>query len=473
MSPINIQTLAQFAALNSKSAKTEIDGAVQAVAEALATSVRRTQDRRDALRDISEFLTYLQQLKGSRHPGRVALATAIADQVLPLLYAPEPDHDRYPYQREEDTVAAYAARWFERSFAYIRAEDESHPRHGSASLPSFISPFVFFSPDAGEGVKEALKVLFAGYMRNVGTEKNLYQKISPLIEDEAKIDLKDFNERIRNMIDSAIAQAQRAHRTAASKRYSQHAQAQSISADSTTSATSPHTPASPDSVVLTSDELTALEALEAMRLHGRRQGYFVPQELDYEALNVVLNLDQAKLRSALFEISNALSSGEGESYVARQIDRLDDTHTLVLYDITVLSAFFMGDRHDRVSFKQMHDACLGAAKSKQGMAQIRPLIMAELCRRPHQLAQQLMRFVDDQKIDADLFRDLLDAFMQTLSALNGRRFEQEIFGCLSLIWGHPVFYPLIAWIQDDNRAEHNMSSVREKIIDLRIETCAA
>ena len=129
------------------------------------------------------------------------------------------------------------------------------------------------------------------------------------------------------------------------------------------------------------------------------------------------------------------------------------------FDLTILCAFLLGEEGERLTFKQMHDTCIGAASTREVMVRVRPLLVAELSRRPHQLARQLLQDAADPEITDDVFQERLETFMRWISALNYARFEQEIYGCVSQLWGMPTFLPLIGWIQDDDRAAHKIDAV--------------
>lgn len=426
-------------------------------------SIASTSDLASARRELANLLSYLQHLKKSKHPGRVGLATSLAENILPLLYndrtgrnpTEQPfgaETDDYPFLEEEVAVINRAAQILGQNIQFLCANDPDHPRHGTSIRLDDIHALFAFSASFKDGFRAIAATIFRRFMRSKRTETLVYNPIREALSDKGDIGIAAHDPQIRKAVTAALSWAQKAYDRAAPEPSSMENRAK------------PGMEPNKDEM---EEKACAVEALERARLHARENGYFLPQSVDYDMLAVLFELDQAVLTQGITELGHAVSQGEGENYVVRQIERLNTSHDLVHFDLAVLSAFLHGEETQRLSFKQLHDTCIGSASSRTVMARVRPLLMAELSRRPHQLARQLVANTEDASVSNDMFQSRVQTFMRWIGSLNSRRFEQEIFGCVSQIWGIKPLSPLVNWIQVDERDEYKVDEVLSEVCTQR------
>lgn len=422
------ESLASFAALRADSPIDEVDTAVVKVVDALIASIGATTDIPTARRDVAKLLDYLHALKASRHPGRVQLATELGERVLPLLYKTEEEEelpkDDYRYLEEETAAAARAADIMAETLAFLCAKDRKNPRHGKQVRDDGIPPLFLFTMDFREGFRRLILALFRSYMRNKHSETSVYKPVRDILSGKTAGDVSRYDRQISSLVRSALDRAQ--------DHYGK-AQALAEAGETGENAIDP-------------EQEAARDAFEVAHLHARDAGYFLPYSLDFKTLGQIFTLERKLIIQGLNELGNAVLQSEGANYVIRQIDRLNATHDIVHFDVTVLSAFLYGTEKERLSYKQMHDACLGAAQTREGMIQMRPLLVAELARRPHQLARRLVALAEDPSVDRKQYEDIIDLFTRWLSSLNKRRFEDEISACATLFKSKPMLKPLLKWI---------------------------
>lgn len=419
------ENLAHFAGLHPDSSLDEINAAVSMVVDALIASVNVTTDIRAARRDVAKLLDYLHALKASRHPGRVQLATELGERVLPLLYVEEPPEeevkDNYPFVNEEAAAAERAAEIMADVLAFLCAKDSNHPRHGKEIRDDGIAPMCLFTMEFREGFRRLILALFRNFMRNKHSETSVYRQVRDILANDGNGDISRFDRQINSLVMSALDRAQ-----------DHYHKADAVPDE--------------DGAEIPAEAEAARDAFQVAHLHAKESGYFIPYSMDFKTLAQVYTLDRKLIRQGLVELGNAVTQQANESYLIRQIDRLNDTHDIVHFDVTVLSAFMFGSMKERISYKHIHDACLGAAKTRDGMIQMRPLLVAELARRPHQLARRLVKLADDPAVDAKEFEAIIDLFTRWLSCLNKRRFEDEISSCAAHMKGKPVLRPMLKWI---------------------------
>ncbi|RVU34170.1 hypothetical protein EOI86_23965 [Hwanghaeella grinnelliae] len=444
-------SISQFAQLGTKSSQSEVDAAVAEVVSALIASIGVTDDMRAARRDVAKLLDHLHSLKASRHPGRVQLATALSEQVLPLLYEPKEDEaevkDDYRYLMEERAVVDRATEVMGDVLTFLCAEDKSHPRHGGEVRQDGIPPLFLFSPDFQEGFRRLLGVLFRSFMRNKHSETSVYKQVREILSGKVDGKVSRYDRQIGGLVRTALDRAQEHHDKAKAAEDS-------------------------ESEDIPTEWEAVRDAFKVAQLHARDAGYFLPYTLTFENLAQIYTLDRKLILQGVNELGNAVLQGENANYVLRQIERLNQTHDIIHFDVAVLSAFHFGTEKQRLSYKQMHDTCLGAAKTREGMIDMRPLLVAELARRPHQLARRLVALAEDPSVKPKEYEAIIDLFTRWLSSLNARRFEDEISGCAAHFRGNKMLKPLAKWIIASRcnldlspTAIYNISAMRAKIFD--------
>ncbi|WP_425405261.1 hypothetical protein [Hwanghaeella sp.] len=440
------KSMALFADLRTGSSLAEVDAAVAKVVEALVASVKAASDMRAARRDVANLLDYLHALKTSRHPGRVQLATALGERILPLLYEPEPAEtavkDDYPFLEEEAAVVERGAEIMGDVITFLCARDRQHPRRGKQVRDDGIPPLFLFAPEFREGFRRLLSVLVRSYMRNKHSETAVYKQVRDVLSGKTVGDVSRYDRQINNLVRTALDRAQEHHGKARAAAEQSQAESQSMGTAGEGNSATPE---------VSPEQEAARDAFETAHLHAQDAGYFLPYSLDFEILAQIYTLDRKLIAQGLVALGHAVVQAETENYVIRQIDRLNDTHDLVHFDVTVLSAFLYGNKVERISYKQMHDACLGAAPSRAVMLRMRPLLVAELARRPHQLARRLVTLSEDKSVGREDYEAHADLFTRWLASLNGRRFEDEISGCITLIEGNQILKPVVDWIYSSRR----------------------
>ena len=450
------KSIALFAGLRPGSSRAEIEAAVADVVDAMVSSVGATSDIRAARRDVAGLLDYLHGLKTSRHPGRVQLATALGERVLPLLYEVEEREpavkDTYRYLDEEAAVIDRAAEVMGDVLSFLCAEVREHPRHGRPVRDDGIAPLFLFTPHFREGFRRLMSVLVRRYMRNKHSETAVYKPVRDILSGKSTGTVSRYDRQISSLVRTALGRAQE-----------HHSKAKAAGEGTKDPAAKPEVTAD------TPEQETARDAFEVAHLHAQETGYFLPYALDFDSLAILYRLDRKSVIQGLVSLGHAVLQAETENYVLRQIDRLNDTHDLVHFDITVLSAFMYGDERQRLSYKQLHDTCLGAASSRSVMIRMRPLLAAELARRPHHLARRLLALSEDTRVGREEFESVVELLTRWISCLNERRFEEAIFGCVSQLWGNKILKPLITWIQDDGRNPDLTPNVINDVSILRDE----
>lgn len=448
--------IALFAKLRPSSERIDIDDAVAGVVDALIASIGTTSDIREARRNVASLLNYLHALKTSRHPGRGILATALGERVLPLLYEPEKEEpavtDTYPYLEEETAVVERAADMMAGILRFLCAKERENPRHGLPVRDDGVPPFFLFTPEFREGFRRLLTIIVRAYMRNKQSETAVYKQVRDILAGKTKGDISRYDRQITNLVRTALDRAQEHYIKSRAA-----GDGKAGAADDTASDDVPP------------EQEAARDALEVAYLHARDAGYFLPYSLDFEGLASIFTLNRKSIVQGLVTLGHAKVQGESENYVIRQIDRLNETHDLIHYDITVLSAFIFGNKVQRISYKQMHDACLGAARNRSAMLQMRPFLVAELARRPQHLIRRLIDTSEDTSIGREAYEEMVDLLTRWLSDLNGRRFEDEISACISQLWGNEILKPIVTWIEADRRDPEMAPMVINDISILREE----
>ncbi len=337
--------------------------------------------------------------------------------------------------------------------SFLCAEVRENPRHGKPGRDDGIPPLFLFTPHFRDGFRRLLTVLVRGYMRNKHSETILYKPVRDILSGTSSGTVSRYDRQISSLVRTALDRAQQHH----SKAKATGEGVKNPAAKHQDTADAP-------------EQETARDAFEVAHLHAQETGYFLPYALEFDSLAILYTLNRKLVIQGLVSLANAALQAETENYVLRQIDRLNDTHDLVHFDITVLSAFMFGHESQRLSYKQLHDTCLGAASSRSVMVRMRPFLTAEIARRPHNLARRLLALCDDKSVGREEFETMVELFTRWISSLNGSRFEEAIFGCVSQIWGNKTLKPLISWIQEDNRNPDLTPNVINDVSILRNET---
>ena len=455
--------LRRFAALGADSNQTDVNSSVAEIVSALKSGAGATTDLLAARREIAALLEYLHGLRHSRHPGRVKLARALADEVLPLLYistateAEEDDDaldDGYEFAEAERAVLNRAADMMAAHVQFLRAETNENPRHGTPGRDDGVPPLFMFSPAFRQGFYRILAYAFRTYMRTKMTVTRLYRPVAETLASGDETSIARHDKEIRALVRSALSWAQMAlNHPPLDAADAKRAKTRSASLEDQEA-----------------ERLAAVEALEKARLHGTSNDYFLPQVVDYDMLTLLFDINHKVLASGIAELGFAVTQGEDESYVTRQVERLNNTHDLVHFDLAVLAAFLFGREDARITFKQIHDTCIGAAKSREVMLRVRPLLMAELCRRPQQMGWLIVRDCPNPAVSEELFGDRLETLARWLRCLNIRRFEPEILGCTGEMQEAEALTPFFNWVMTDDR---NIDKLEGMLAEVRARRSAA
>ena len=107
------------------------------------------------------------------------------------------------------------------------------------------------------------------------------------------------------------------------------------------------------------------------------------------------------------------------------------------------------------------------------MNTLRPLLTAELSRRPHQLKRRVFEMSRDSSIGNDQFGETLTQLMFALAALHPNRFRDEIFDCVSIAWGSDILTPLVEWMNERDRDTETIDLVVFECLQIRVDTLDA
>lgn len=450
--------LSRFAELTQNSSVSDVEGSVRDVVRALSAGIEATEDLPSARREIANLLAFLQQMKKAKHPGRVALATALAEEVLPRLYENPADGahppgaesaplDDYTFAAEEQAVLNRARELMGDVLRFLTGEDRKNPRRDTPLRDDTIPPLFAFSLQFQESFREIATAVARTCMRRKRVENQLYKPVRATLARDGQAGIQEHDEEIRKALQTAFASAQSAFRNAPAPGQTKAKTQKRAGTTSTAEA------------VAENDWLTMVETLETARVRSKAAGYFLPRAVDYDMLATVFSLNTDIVARSMRELGHAVTGAEDTAYVTRQIERLNTDLDQVHFDLSLLSAFMLGEDKERLSFKQMHDTCLGAASTREGIGQAHPLVVAELSRRPHQMARQLAEDLAAPEVSDQVFQQRLETFMRWIECLSELRFDQEIYGCVSQFWGKPAFKPLVKWIQDDKRDRRRLEVV--------------
>ena len=334
---------------------------------------------------------------------------------------------------------------------------KENPRYRTDARDDGIPPLFMFSPAFRDGFYQILCYAFRKYLRTKMSATRLYRPVEETLAAGDANAIAQHDKEIRTMVRAALSRAQ----TSLNYPPLDGPQAKKTAKTNTASLEDQE-----------AERMDAVAALEKARLHGAAKDYFLPQIIDYDMLTLLFDLNHAVLTSGLVELGFATTQDEDESYVTRQIERLNNSHDLVHFDLAVLGAFLYGKEAARITFKQIHDTCIGAARSREVMLRVRPLLMAELCRRPYQLARMLIAEAADPGVPDTVFTERLDLFTRWVRCLNVRRFEPEILGSVSEFESSEVLTPLMNWVRLDDRDEDKLDDMLVQVSALRTRSIA-
>ncbi|HSV28433.1 MAG TPA: hypothetical protein VLL76_02710, partial [Candidatus Omnitrophota bacterium] len=193
------------------------------------------------------------------------------------------------------------------------------------------------------------------------------------------------------------------------------------------------------STELDRDEMRALDLITRLGDMAADEGVELPDSCDFLFLRSLLEFDARKYGQTQKELV-ALAGHEEttRAYLFERLKAVEEHYSNTLADVMVLMLFAAG-AECRFGFKEMLDVCLGTAKSMDAVATQRPFLVAEIGRRPRELAFQLreaLRRRYDENTVAAATRQLLEVW----EAMPRSRFERDLDAALTVFSAFPVAF---------------------------------
>ena len=432
-----LPSLQRFALLNSDSNRSEVTESVALLITDLRITIGKNEKPGAARKSVADLLNFLHELKSTVHPGRAPLAQAISSDILPLLYEEDIKPDNYKYLKAEQAFANHVGILFKRTLDFLRADTPEHPAYGKSKVADSLPAFCFFDAKYAKGIQEFMSSAIKARLRIKKIENNIYR---PLMESYIKTNnnpaefFEKNDEYIRAQMGEVFDWG-----TKIRARISDKAK--------------PNSSTSGENTEYSPEEVTCLELLDKLKLHSEHNGYFLPQCAGFRFLRCLINLNQKRFIKSFNTITNAMVHGENHDYIIRQVDRLSETLDTFEFDLVTLCHHNLGDEEERLSFRTLQDSCIGAARERSLMMVNRPMIAAELGRRPVHLAKEICLHANNKADSIDGIRLHLEEFTANISRINKIRFEPEIKVCAGMFLGNKSLKILANWIEKENADE--------------------
>ncbi|MEH6631122.1 MAG: hypothetical protein V7776_09855 [Halopseudomonas aestusnigri] len=450
-----LPSLQNFATLNSRSNKDEVQTSVAAVIKDLRKTVDTTEDTAKARKSIADLLDFLNSLRSTVHPGRVELAQSISHEIIPLLYQKENNDkeiDDYKHLRAEYLLINHLSNTLGDTLAFIRGELPSHPSFRQGRREEIVPPLCLFATLYASGIRDLLTSLIITRFRSKKIETTIYEPLKRDFIDEGKNPATYFEdnrifikEQVTKLFEWAISiEEELNYRKAGGREQSQIGESD-----------------------FSAEESLIQELLDKLKLHSEINEYFLPRSAGFGLLAHLYSLNRGRFAVSIKEIVNATKYGDDHSQIILQIDALLNDMADLDFDIIALSSYVVGDEKSRMTYRALVDCCIGSATSRDAMIEARPLISAEIGRQPIHLAKQIV-FTADKKVgNLQKMEELLEHFRNNIKHINKIRFKQEINTCASIFLGSDIMRPLAKWLETEG-AEEGTFFLRTQQIEITL-----
>lgn len=440
----NLPSLLEFSRLNRTSSKKDVHNAVVDVIREIYTSLTSNPDLGLARGSISQILKFLHELNTTVHPGRIALSKAIGNELLKSLYQPpfkktEKAAGKYKYAAEEKILLAHITNTFQSNLRFLRGDDPLHRGYGIEKLDLGIPSLCIFAPEFSGDVLDVIIPLLQYRLRTKSAEQDIYE---PMIKKYLSLgkDPAGFFKMHPTLVPGAVKECL----VWAQKKFCLIPQDQEIQFAKNYRNEKDY---------YSFDEMLCIEVLDKLLIQSLDNNYFLPTCIDFMFLNSLFSLDKEKINKGYEIIAHAIKMGEEKSYIIRRIDSLDRTHSQHLFDFALLSAYYFGDDFGRLPYRFIHDACIGGANQRETIEINRPMLSAEVCRRPTHLAAKIVKLIESGSSDADDIKSTVIKYMETVSQLNAIRFERELIASLGLFVTNSILSDLVVWLESPIRTK--------------------
>ncbi len=451
----SLPSLQNFATLNSRSDKSEVQSVVAAVITDIRTTVDNTEDTAKARKSIADLLAFLNSLKSTVHPGRVELAQSISQEIIPLLYEKEnsDEVDNYKHLRAEYLLINHISSHIGDTLAFIRGELPAHPGFRQGRREEIIPPLCLFDTLYASGLRDLLSKLITLRFRSSKIQTTIYEPLKREFIDQGKNPATYFEnnrlyikEQVSNLFKWTISIEE-----GLTYRRRQATSDNNVTSDD-----------------FSAEESTIQELLDRLKLHSEINEYFLPRSAGFSLIGNLYNLNRGRFTHAVKEIRNATKYGEDHSHVIQQVDALANDMGEIEFDLIALSAHFIGEEQSRMSYRALKDACIGSARNRAAMFEARPLIAAELCRQPIHLAKMIIFEAEKPVGNLQKMEEMLEQFRENIHQINKVRFEQEIKTCASMFLSSDIMRPLVKWLESEG-AEEGTFFLRMQQIEITLK----
>ncbi|MFD2206036.1 hypothetical protein [Kiloniella antarctica] len=452
----SLPSLQIFATLNNQSNKEEIQSSVAAVIQDLNKTVKNTPDTAKARKSIADLLDFLNSLRSTVHPGRVELAQSISQQIIPLLYEKEDtdeEVDDYKHLRAEYLLINFVSNAIGDTLALLRGELSQHPNFRLGRREEIVPPFCLFSTLYASGIRDLLTKLIIVRFRNPRIESTIYTPLKRDFIDQGKNPSIYFEENrlhIKEQVTKLLDWAASVEVGLRDNKAGMNTKGQSRSTE------------------YSSEDCLIQELLDKLKLHSEINEYFLPRSAGFNILSHLYSLNRGRFVNAVKEIVNATKYGNDHNQVVLQLDALLNDMGELDFDISALSAHYIGNEKSRMTYRALMDCCIGSGRTRELMIEARPLISAEIGRQPIHLAKQIVS--DTSKTTGDLpkMQEQLEYFRNIIREINKVRFEQELKACASIFLSSNIMRPLAQWIESEN-AEEGTFFLRTQQIEIALK----
>jgi hypothetical protein len=195
----------------------------------------------------------------------------------------------------------------------------------------------------------------------------------------------------------------------------------------------------PPASALTKDEQEALDLFDDLHARAAEADIDLPQVVDFQFLRILLDFNTRLFVQYRDELMGLSGHPETTSRFLRERLREAEKHfNTLLMDTLVIMLF---TRHSEVRFGlgEFYAVCVGAGRDRSAIAARRPLVLAELSRRPLQLAIQLRETLR-RRLHVDVMLAAAEQYLNCARAMGRTLFGAELTEARGLIEAFPLVF---------------------------------
>lgn len=195
-------------------------------------------------------------------------------------------------------------------------------------------------------------------------------------------------------------------------------------------------------------ERAAIDIVRAMQIEAKIFGVFLPKRVDLNLIGMLTQISRPGLVESLKDIASATDHEDGEPYLRRMLERVNNRSLPLESDLVMLAALHMPDPAKRLPIQAANGSCIGSCRSRKEMLAIRSILAGELQRLPGECIELLNGHRAGDRMTEESLEAVVRLALDLVINLSRARFEPEVKALEEALRRIDTSGKIAKWLQD-------------------------